>query len=480
MDPESFRNFAKQLIDFTVDYQSTIRDRPVLPDIKPGYIWDLLPNSAPDDGEDWKKIYEDIDRVIMPGMTHWSSPRFHAYFPTANSYPAICADILSGCLGIVGFTWASCPAATELEMVMMDWLGKMMNLPSHFLYSSRGKGGGVIQVTASEATLVALLAARTKIIASLKKEHKDWDNATIIGKLVAYCSDQSHSSVERAGLLADVVMRSVKTDDQLSLRGANLKLAIQEDRKRGRIPFFIVATLGTTNSCAFDNLLEIGKLCHEEKIWLHVDAAYAGSAFICPEYRHYLDGIEFVDSFNMNPHKWLLVNFDCSAMWVKDRNELTDAFTVNPTYLQHENEGAIPDFRHWHIHLGRRFRSLKMWFVFRSYGVKGLQEFIRKHIQLAHHFEHLLKKDDRFEISVPVVMGLVCFRLKGTEAMNEELLKTINDRKKIHLTPTKLHGKYILRFAICSRHTNENDVEISWKEIKEATNVVLSSYKAAK
>lgn len=475
MEAEEFRRFAHKLIDFTVDYHKTIRERPVLSDVRPGYVWDLLPESAPQDGENWEKIFEDIERVIMPGMTHWASPRFHAYFPTANSYPAICADILSGCLGIIGFTWASCPAATELEMVMMDWLGKMLNLPKEFLYSSGGKGGGVIQMTASETTLVALLAARTKAIGFLKQKNKEMKTTTVIGNLVAYCSDQSHSSVERAGLLADIEMKDLPTDENLSLRGDVLKKAIMEDRRNKKFPFYVVATLGTTNSCAFDNLLEIGKVCKEENIWLHVDAAYAGAAFICPEFQHYLNGIEYANSFNMNPHKWLLVNFDCSAMWVKNKYELTDAFNVNPTYLQHKDEGAIPDFRHWHIHLGRRFRSLKMWFVFRSYGIKGLQEFVRKHVQLAHKFEELLLKDGRFEIVTPVVMGLVCFRLKGSNSINENLLKTINDRRIIHLTPTKINGKYILRFAVCSRQTNEDDISFSWKEIQTVSTKLLSN-----
>ena len=304
-------------------------------------------------------------------MTHWHSPNFHAYFPTANSYPAILADILSGSLACIGFTWKASPACTELEMVMMDWLAKMILLPSYFLFSSKGKGGGVIQGTASEATLVALLAARNRILTS--------DESIDSSKLIAYTSEQAHSSVERAGLLGGVKIHFVKANPvNLGLEGSALEEAINEDKSKGLIPFFIVATLGTTNTCAFDNLAEIGPVANQNNLWLHVDAAYAGSAFICPEFRDKMAGIEYADSFNMNPHKWLLVNFDCSTLWFKDASHVVDSFSVDPVYLKHEMQGKVPDYRHWQIPLGRRFRSLKMWFVFRTYGVKGLRQHIRK------------------------------------------------------------------------------------------------------
>lgn len=304
-------------------------------------------------------------------MTHWHSPNFHAYFPTANSYPSILADILSGSLACIGFTWKSSPACTELEMIMMDWLAKMLSLPSYFLFSSKGKGGGVIHGTASEATLVALLAARNRILSS----NENIDPT----KLIAYCSEQAHSSVERATLLGGVKIRLIKPNSvSLSLESEEVVKAINQDKENGLIPFFFVATLGTTSTCAFDNLVEIGPIASENNLWLHIDAAYAGSAFVCPEFRDKMAGIEYADSFSMNPHKWLLVNFDCSAVWFKDASNVVDSFSVNPVYLQHEMQGKVPDYRHWQIPLGRRFRSLKMWFVFRTYGVKGLRQHIRK------------------------------------------------------------------------------------------------------
>ncbi|RWS24794.1 aromatic-L-amino-acid decarboxylase-like protein, partial [Leptotrombidium deliense] len=300
MNSNEFRTAAKQLVDYIADYIDNIRERPVLPSVQPFYIRSLIPECAPEEGEQWQQVFEDIEKIIMPGMTHWHSPRFHAYFPTANSYPAILADMLSSTLACIGFTWLASPACTELEMQMMDWFARMLDLPHHFLFSSGGNGGGVIQGTASEATLVALLGARNKAMAI----HKNKEN--VLSKLVAYASQQSHSSVERAALLGAVTIRLLPTDENLSLRGDALVAQIESDLKDGLIPFFVVATLGTTNS---DNTGE------KYGLWLHIDAAYAGSSFICSEFRHYLNGVEFAESFNLNPHKWLLVNFDCSTMW---------------------------------------------------------------------------------------------------------------------------------------------------------------------
>jgi aromatic-L-amino-acid decarboxylase len=349
----------------------------------------------------------------------------------------------------------------------MDWLGKMLNLPKEFLFSDPGKGGGVIQGTASEATLVTLLAARNKAMDQRKGDHE------VLSKLVGYSSDQAHSSVERAGLLGAVKIRGLPSDRDLSLRGSVLAEAVARDRANGLVPFFVVATLGTTSSCSFDNLLEIGKVCAKENLWLHVDAAYAGSSFICPEFRSPLNGIEYADSFNTNPHKWLLVNFDCSTLWIKNRDYVVDAFNVNPVYLRHDKQGQIPDYRHWQIPLGRRFRSLKMWFVFRLYGVKGLQAHIRKQVDLAHEFKELVLKDSRFEVTFPVTMGLVCFRLRGSNEINEELVKLINDRKRIHLTPTTINGQYIIRLAICAKSTESKDVTFAWNEILDLSESLL-------
>ncbi|CAA9996214.1 unnamed protein product [Nesidiocoris tenuis] len=476
MDHSTFRDFSKAMADYIAEYLENIRDRRVLPSVQPGYLRPLIPNAAPETAEQWTDVMKDIERVIMPGVTHWHSPRFHAYYPTANSYPAIVADMLSDAIACIGFTWIASPACTELEDVMLDWLGKLLGLPKEFLACSGGKGGGVIQGSASEATLVALLGAKSKIMTEEKEKRSYADDYEIVKKLVAYTSgelaltilmeEQAHSSVQRAGLLGGVQFRMVPVDDKHRMQGAALKAAIKKDREAGLIPFYVVATLGTTSSCAFDNLAEIGPVCQEEKVWLHVDAAYAGSAFICPEYRYLMEGVEYADSFNFNPHKWLLVTFDCSAMWLKDPSWIVNAFNVDPLYLKHDLQGSVPDYRHWQIPLGRRFRSLKIWFVLRLYGAENLRAHIRKHISLAHEFEQMVVADSRFELAADVIMALVCFRLKGSNEDNELLLKMINGNGRIHLVPSKIGTTYFLRMAVCSRYTESQDIQESWKEVQ--------------
>ncbi|XP_004839912.1 aromatic-L-amino-acid decarboxylase isoform X2 [Heterocephalus glaber] len=472
MNTSEFRRRGKEMVDYMADYLEGIERRPVYPAVEPGYLRTLIPSSAPEEPEAYEDILGDIERIIMPGVTHWHSPYFFAYFPTASSYPALLADMLCGAIGCIGFSWAASPACTELETVMMDWLGKMLQLPDAFLAGSAGMGGGVIQGSASEATLVALLAARTKVTRQLQATFPELTQAAIMERLVAYSSDQAHSSVERAGLIGGVKLKAIPSDGNFAMRASALQEALERDK--------VVATLGTTNCCSFDNLLEVGPLCNKERVWLHIDAAYAGSAFICPEFRHLLDGVEFADSFNFNPHKWLLVNFDCSAMWVKQRTDLIGAFKLDPVYLMHghQDSGLITDYRHWQIPLGRRFRSLKMWFVFRTYGVKGLQAYIRKHVQLAREFESLVRQDPRFEICMEVILGLVCFRLKGSNQLNETLLKRINGARKIHLVPCHLRDKFVLRFAICSREVESAHVQQAWEHIRELAEDILKPERA--
>ncbi|XP_010006648.1 PREDICTED: aromatic-L-amino-acid decarboxylase isoform X3 [Chaetura pelagica] len=430
MDAAEFRKRGKEMVDYIADYLEKIDKRQVFPDVEPGYLRPLIPDCAPQNPESFEDVFKDIEKIIMPGVTHWHSPYFFAYFPAASSFPALLADMLSGGIGCMGFSWAASPACTELETVMLDWLGKMINLPEEFLAGNSGQGGGVIQGSASEATLMSLLAARTKAVRQVQSEKPELTEADIMGRLVAYASDQ------------------------------------------------FCATLGTTSCCSFDKLLELGPICNKENIWMHVDAAYAGSAFICPEFRHLLNGVEFADSFNFNPHKWLLVNFDCSAMWVKKRSDLTGAFKLEPLYLQHHHQesGLITDYRHWQIPLGRRFRSLKLWFVLRMYGVKGLQEHIRKHVRLSHLFEHLVLQDERFEICAEVILGLVCFRLKGSNELNEALLKIINEAKKIHLVPCHLQDKFVLRFAVCSRTVESTHIKFAWQHISQLATDLLKTW----
>ncbi|CAD7687022.1 unnamed protein product [Nyctereutes procyonoides] len=444
MDSAEFRRRGKEMVDFVADYLEGIEGRQVYPDVEPGYLRPLIPTTAPEEPDTFEDIISDVEKIIMPGVTHWHSPFFFAYFPSANSYPALLADILCGAIGCIGFSWAASPACTELETVMMDWLGKMLKLPEAFLAGQVGEGGGVIQGSASEATLVALLAARTKVTRRLQAASPGLTQGAIMEKLVAYSSDQAHSSVERAGLIGGVKLKAIPSDGKFAMRASALQEALERDKAEGLIPFFVVATLGTTSCCSFDNLLEVGPICNKEDMWLHIDAAYAGSSFICPEFRHLLNGVEFADSFNFNPHKWLLVNFDCSAMWVKKRTDLIGAFKLDPLYLKHNHQdsGLITDYRH---------------------------------VGLAHQFERLVQQDPRFEICTEVTLGLVCFRLKGSNRLNEELLERINSAKKIHLVPCHLRDKFVLRFAICARTVESAHVQLAWEHVAQLATSLLAA-----
>ncbi|XP_021356996.1 aromatic-L-amino-acid decarboxylase-like [Mizuhopecten yessoensis] len=477
MNSEQFCENGRKMVDYISTYLEKIRDRHVVHNVTPGYMRPLLPTEAPQDPEDFAEVFKDIDKIIMPGVTHWHSPRFHGYFAAGNSYPSILGDMLSDAIGCIGFSWATSPACTELEVITTDWLGKMLGLPEEFLHRSPGRGGGVIQSTASETVLLCLLAARTRTLDKYQQTHKHMDEMEVMAKLVGYTSDQSNSSVGRSGLLGAVRMRKLDTDDKFSLRGETLRKAIEEDKASGLIPFFLCASLGTTGTCAFDNLEELGPICKQEDMWLHIDAAYAGSAFVCPEFRHLMKGVEYADTFSINPHKWMLINFDLSVMWIKDSSLLVDAFNVDPVYLRHENAGkGAPDYRHWQIPLGRRFRSLKLWFMLRSYGVTGVQAYIRKHVSLAKEFEQMVLNDSRFEVVADVIMGLVCFRLKGNNTTTERLLEEILQDGRIYLIPAIVHNIYTLRLAICAERTNSDDIAFSFSVIQSCSDRVLKRF----
>ncbi|XP_039280671.1 uncharacterized protein LOC111046758 isoform X3 [Nilaparvata lugens] len=475
MDQTEFREFGHAMVDYIINYRENIRDRDVYPSVEPGYLYSRIPTEMPQTPDSWQNVLNDVETHIMPGITHWQSPRFHAYFPTASSYPSILGEMLAASLGVIGFSWITSPACTELEVVMMNWLGKLIGLPSQFLNCSEGPGGGIIQGSASEATLIGLLAAKEKTVHRLKRENPQIDENIIRTKLVSYTSDQSNSSVEKAGLLASVPMRLLPADGQGKLTAAILNQAIQQDIHNGLIPCYVVATLGTTGTCAFDDLQEIGPICEQHNIWLHVDAAYAGAAFICPEYQQLMAGVEYADSFDINCHKWMLVNFDCSAMWLKNTNDLNNAFNVDRLYLESNVTSHIPDFRHWQIPLGRRFRALKLWFTLRLYGVVGLQAHIRKHINLAKLFEQVVTKDDRFEIVVPAVMGLVGFRLKGDNSLSRLLLDRILLSRQLYMVPAIVNDQFTIRFVVCSEMTTEQDIHHDWVAIQNIATNILSN-----
>ncbi|KAK9510512.1 hypothetical protein O3M35_005282 [Rhynocoris fuscipes] len=477
MNSEEFRELGKQTIDYIANYIDTIRDRSVLPDVKPGYLHKLLPTEMPSTPDHWTQILPDVEQIIMPGVTHWHSPKFNAFYPTGSSYPSIIGEMLSAAIGCIGFSWITSPVCTELEVITLDWMAKAIGLPEYFLNSSDGPGGGIIQGSASEATLVALLVAKEKTVSQIKSLHPEWSESHIKGKLVAYASDQSNSSVEKSSLHASMKIRLLPSDINGSLRGDTLLQAINQDLKEGLIPSCVIATLGTTGTCAFDDLEEIGKVCKDKDVWLHVDAAYAGSACICPEYRFMLKGIHYVDSFDINPHKWLLVNFDCSTMWFRDTTALVNGFSVDRIYLKHEREKQnkyAPDYRHWQIPLGRRFRALKLWICMRLFGLSGLQSHIRNQCSLAKYFESLVGSDPLFEVVRPATLGLVCFRAKGEDSFNKKLLERLTKDRQIYMVAAQVDGKYVLRYAVCSRLTIASDVESAWKCISETARLLIN------
>ncbi|KAK3104464.1 hypothetical protein FSP39_002552 [Pinctada imbricata] len=482
MDASEFRKRGKEMVDYIADYMEGISSRRVTPEVYPGYLRNMLPRNPPTSGESFSDIMDDIEKNIMPGVTHWQHPHFHAYFPAGNSFPSILGDMLSDAIGCVGFSWAASPACTELETIVLDWFGKMIGLPRPFLHES-GEGGGVIQGSASECVLVMLLAARHKALKQLKGKFPLMEDGVLLSKLVAYSSKLAHSCVEKAGMLGFVKMRQLDVDDNYSLRGHVLERAIEEDRRLGLIPIFVCATLGTTACCSFDNIAEIGEVCARENVWLHVDAAYAGNALICPEFSYIIDGIENVTSFNCNPNKWLLVNFDCSLLWIRRKEMLTSSMTVDPLYLQHKHDGItlrlymfIDDiFQHWGIPLSRRFRSLKLWFVIRTYGIDGLQKYIRQHVRLAKLFETYVKNDARFEVMGKVTMGLVCFRLKGPNSLTAKLNHMINESGKLHMVPALINENYVIRFAVCAQNACEEDIEFAWRIISQEASTLLTA-----
>lgn len=485
-DAEEFRENAHKMVDFIADYYRDIERFPVRSQVQPGYLQTLLPDNAPEYPETLESVLTDIQNKIIPGITHWQSPNFFAFYPSNSSTAGLLGEMLSGGFNVIGFSWITSPAATELEAIVLDWLGKIINLPEAFLLS--GKGGGVIQGTASEAILVALLAARDKALKAIGMESLE--------RLVVYGSDQTHSSLQKACMIAGIQktnFRALPTNSSTNyaLSPDVLDKAILDDLSAGFCPFFLCATVGTTSSTAVDSLMELGKISQDHGMWLHVDAAYAGSACICPEYRHYLDGVEFADSFNMNAHKWLLTNFDCSALWVKDSNALVEALSTNPEFLRNKasESNAVVDYKDWQIPLGRRFRSLKLWMVLRLYGVTNLRTYIRSHIDLAKHFEELVKGDARFEIMAPRIFALVCFRLlpppadpdnDNGYALNSRLLEAVNSSGHIYLSHTVLSNKFTLRFVVGAPLTEQRHVSVAWTILQDQATILLESYDFSK
>ncbi len=465
MTPESFRSRGHAVVDWIADYYQRIESFPVLSQVSPGEIRASLPGEAPQRGEPFEDILSDFEKLILPGVTHWQSPNFFAYFPSNASAPSILGDLLSSGLGVQGMLWATSPACTELESHVLDWLVSALGLPEKFL--STKSGGGVIQDTASSATLCALLAARERAT------NFESNGAGVMGKLCAYTSTQAHSATEKAIRIAGIGyenLRLIEVDEKFAMSADALAEAMQRDRESGLIPFFVCATVGTTSSNAVDPLPQIGSLCREFGAWLHVDAAMSGTAALCPEFRHIHEGIEYADSYCFNPHKWMFTNFDCDCFYVADRNMLIQTLSVLPEYLRNKatESGSVIDYRDWQIPLGRRFRSLKLWFVLRYYGIEGLQFHIREHVRLAQQFTSWVQEDDRFELAVPPPLNLVCFRLKSSDEANQRLMDRLNRSGSLYLTHTRLNNRLTLRLCVGQTNTAERHVQNAWNRIQEA------------
>ena len=464
MSPQQFREFGRAVVDWIANYYEDIEHLPVLSQVAPGAIRSALPAEAPQRPEEFEAILGDVNRVILPGVTHWQSPNFFAYFPANASGPAILGDLLSSALGVQGMLWATSPACTELETHVLDWLVSMLGLPAKFLSSSNG--GGVIQDTASSSSLCAMLAARERAT-SYRSNRSGCD-----GRLVAYTSSQAHSSIEKAAMVAGIGtdnLRLIEVDRQFAMRPDHLAQKVKNDREAGLVPFFVSATVGTTSSNALDPLPEIGAICGEHGMWFHVDAAMSGTAALCPEYRYIHNGLGLADSYTFNPHKWMFTNFDCNCFYVADRKALIDTLSILPEYLRNQatESGAVFDYRDWHIPLGRRFRSLKLWFVVRYYGIEGLQFLVRRHVALAQQFVSWVKQDERFELAAPAPLNLVCFRHRGGDKVNEELMNRLNRSGDLYLTHTRLDGRFTLRLCVGQTNTEGRHVERAWRRIQE-------------
>ncbi len=467
MSPADFRRHGHAVIDWIADYHERIEDFPVLSRAEPGQIRSSLPSQAPEHGEPFDEMLADVERLILPGITHWQSPNFFAYFPSNSSGPAILGELLSAGLGVQGMLWATSPACTELETHVLDWLAQMLALPEKF--RSSAAGGGVIQDTASSASLCALLAARERSTGFASND-RGCD-----GKLVAYTSTQAHSSIEKAVKIAGLGARNLRlvaVDEAFAMRPDALAEQIARDRAAGLLPCFVSATVGTTSSNALDPLVPIGEICRREKVWLHVDAAMSGTAALCPEFRSIHDGLEAADSYCFNPHKWMFTNFDCDCFYVADRKALIQALSVLPEYLRNKatESGAVIDYRDWQVPLGRRFRALKLWFVLRHYGVEGLRHHVRRHVELAQGLARTIGESPDFELAAPVPLNLICFRHRAGEEINRRLLERLNRGGDLYLTHTLLDGKFTLRLCIGQTRTQERHVARAWRTIVDTAN----------
>lgn len=465
MTPEEFRRAGHQLIDWIVDYVEHVEERPVSSSVAPGDVLAALPTSPPTGVDSFDDVLADVDATIVPALTHWQHPRFFAYFPANSSYSSMLAELLSAGLGVNGMSWVTSPACTELEIRVVDWLGELLGLPARF--ASTGSGGGVIQGTASEATLVAILSARWRATAGAVNDDGD------TSRLVAYITSQAHSSLEKGLRIAGIGTantRIVAHDERFAMRPDALAAAVAADRAAGLVPFFVCSTRGTTSSMAFDPTPAIAEVARANDMWLHVDAAMAGIAALAPELRWVNDGLDGADSYCTNPHKWMGINFDCDVYWTADRAALLGALSILPEYLRSAAgaSGAV-DFRDWQIPLGRRFRSLKLWFGLRLDGIDTFRTRIREHVAVTQELAGWIADDPRFEIVAPHPLNLVCLRVAdaaGGDAATERLVDEANATGTVLFTRTVLDDRPVLRVSVGGARTERRHVAEAWELVQ--------------
>jgi len=457
MTPDEFRENGYAVVDWLASYLENVEEYPVLPEVEPGDIAALMPDHAPEAPEHFSDLLTDLDRVVMPGITHWQSPNWYAYFPANTSPPSILAEFVSAGLGVQGMLWSTSPAATEIETKVLDWLVDMLGLPSG--WKSDGPGGGVIQMSASDSTHAVLVVARER--ARYKANAQD---------MVVYVSNQAHSSVEKGCTVAGIGhCRRLDVDDDFALDPFVLEHTIDADIADGLTPIAVISAIGTTATTAVDPVEAVGTIAASHGLWHHVDAAYAGTAMICEEFRVYQPGLDLVDSYTFNPHKWMMVNFDCNVLWVADREPLIDTMSILPPYLRNEasDTGAVVDYRDWHVPLGRRFRALKLWWVIRSYGVEGLRDFVREHVRLADELAFRVEADDRFELVAPHPFALVCFRHVGGNDATRALADALNATGRVAVTPSQIDDEWFIRVSIGQTYTEQRHVDALWDLVDE-------------
>ncbi len=482
MTPEQFRQHGHEVVDWIADYWGRVGSLPVRSQVSPGDVRAALPTSPPETGEPISAVLADLDRVVVPGVTHWQHPGFFGYFPANTSGPSVLGDLVSAGLGVQGMSWVTSPAATELEQHVMDWFADLLGLPGSF--RSTGTGGGVIQDSSSGGNLVALLAAIHRATTGASVRHGVEPETFTV-----YVSSETHSSMEKAARIAGLgsdAVRIVEVDENLAMRPGALAARLERDIARGYRPVLVCATVGTTSTTAVDPLAQIGPICRRHDVWLHVDAAYAGVSAVVPELRGLQGGVEWADSYTTDAHKWLLTGFDATLFWVADRAALTGALSILPEYLRNAatEAGAVVDYRDWQIELGRRFRALKLWFVVRWYGAEGLRQHIRGHVALAQELAGWADGDERFDVVTPHPFSLVCLRPRWADGVDADvatmtLLERLNDGGQVFLTHTTVGGQVVLRVAVGAPATTRAHVERVWTLLREGHDWLATDFAAA-